>query len=391
MLRLFYACYFIGVAVTMPFFPPYLRGLGLSGREISLMLAMAPMLYMITPLAWGWIADRTRRPDLVLRAVLLGAFVGLLPLTLVRTMPGMLGIYAAHQVFAVAIIGLVDSLALERVRRGDDYGRIRVWGSLSFAVTCGVVGAVLERRGALPADRLVPILMASALGLSFLASLGLRGGGATADHEHERPHAHDVRLLLRDRRFLLLLVVAPLHWAASAPYNGFFAILVQDRGLPPTVAAHAFTLSVAGEIAVLYFFRRLRARFRLASLLGVSFAATVVRWWGIAGAGGSEAALVLLQLVHALTFGVFWAAALAWLGECVSPRLRATGQTMFTAITFGVGNIAGVLGTGALYDAFGGAGAAFVVAGALEIVPLALMLWLGRKLEPAAAASAPGT
>lgn len=393
MLRLFYACYFTGVAVTMPFFPPYLRGLGLSGRQISLMLATAPVLYMFTPLAWGWLADRTRRPDVVLRIVLFGAFLGVLPLIFVRTMPEMLGVYALHQLFSVAIIGLVDSLALERVRQGDDYGRIRVWGSVSFALTCAVVGSVLAARGAVPADRLVPMLMAGTLAGSFLASLGLAGRRA----EPERPHASEVWLLLRDRRFLLLLAVAPLHWAACAPYNGFFAILVQDRGLSPAVAAQGFTISVVGEIAVLYFFRRLRARFRLVPLLALAFAATVARWWAIAAIGPSAIGLVALQTIHALTFGVFWAAAVAWLGECVSPRLRATGQTLFTAMTFGVGNIVGVLGTGWLYDAFGGAGPAFVIAGVVELLPLALIVLHGRRLEPAAAvvrpvpSPAPGT
>ncbi len=73
MLKLFYLCFFISSGVSIPFFPAYLRQIGLSGQQVSLLLAIAPALQLGVPLLWGWIADRTRRPDLVLRALCLGA------------------------------------------------------------------------------------------------------------------------------------------------------------------------------------------------------------------------------------------------------------------------------------------------------------------------------
>jgi hypothetical protein len=71
----------------------------------------------------------------------------------------------------------------------------------------------------------------------------------------------------------------------------------------------------------------------------------------------------------------------------VPPALRATGQTLFTAATYGFGNLIGMLGSGALYDASGGAEAAFAAAAALELVPFALTVTLGRKLDPGAHAN----
>jgi len=40
MLKLFFVCYFITSGVSVPFFPAYLRQIGLSGREVSLTLAI---------------------------------------------------------------------------------------------------------------------------------------------------------------------------------------------------------------------------------------------------------------------------------------------------------------------------------------------------------------
>jgi PPP family 3-phenylpropionic acid transporter len=346
------------------------------------MLAVAPMLHLCVPLGWGWVADRSRRPDLVLRLVCLTACLLMVPLVFVRSMPAMLFLYAGHQAFAVPIIGLTDAIALERVRQGADYGRIRVWGSFAFALSSLVVGRLLDWRGRSDGDALVPAFIAGTLGIAFLVSLTLRGQGA-----RERPHASEIRTLLRDRRFLFLLIVAPLHWACTAPYHGFLGILFRDRHLPQSLLGTAFLISVGAEMATLYFFARLRNRFTLAPILVVTFAVSSIRW-ALVGTVSDPRLLVALQAAHALTFGAFWGSALSWVGECVPPRLRATGQTLFTGVLYGFGNGLGMLGSGALYDAFHGAEPGFLIAAGLELLPLALVATWGRRLDPLRPASA---
>jgi PPP family 3-phenylpropionic acid transporter len=86
-----------------------------------------------------------------------------------------------------------------------------------------------------------------------------------------------------------------------------------------------------------------------------------------------------LQALHAASFGLFWASSMAWLGEAVPPGLRATGQALFTALTFGLGNLLGFSACGRLYDASGGAQTAFLAAAALELVPLTMALVARRS------------
>jgi PPP family 3-phenylpropionic acid transporter len=377
MLKLFYVVYFTAVGVSIPFFAPYLRALGLSGLEVGAMMSVAPLLHLGVPLLWGWAADRTRRPDLLLTVACVGAAVCLAPFVRLRAVSALLLVYGLHQLFAVAILGLADSLAVDRARRrGEEYGRTRVFGSLSFIASCLVSGRILEARGRGDGDPLVPVAIATILAIAALASVGVRGEPGRA-----RPHAHDLRQLLADRRFRLLLVVAPLHWAAASPYHGFFGVLLRDRGLSPSVTSLGFGVSVTAEVAAFVFFHHLRRRFSLHGLLAWAMAGSALRWLLVA-LRVPPALLIGTQLLHALTFGVYWGAAVGWLGECVPPSLRATGQTLYTAATFGIGNLVGMLGTGALYDATGGGEAAFGAAAALELVPLALTLTLGRKLDP---------
>ncbi len=380
MLRLLFTAYFAAVGVSLPFFAPYLRNLGLSGRQLALMLSAAPVCHLLTPFIWGWAADRSQKPQLLLRIACLGSVLAYLPLIWVRTLPALLAVFAVHQFFAVAVPGLIDALALERVRRhGDDYGRIRIFGSISFTASCLLMSPILAARGPRGGDPLIPITLAILLGSMALLSLMLRSERIEA--AKRAPRLADIRVLLRDPRLLLLLVVAPLHGACLAPYHGFFGILLQDRHLSSQVLGNAFVVSVVGEMVSFFFFRRISSRFRLSGMLTLAFAASVVRW-AVVAYSQSPTILVGTQAVHALTFGLFHATAVSWLGACVPPALRATGQTLYTAAVYGIGNLIGMLAAGAIYDRTGGATAAFLTAAIIEIIPFLLMATMGRRLDP---------
>jgi len=374
MLELFYVCYFVVIGVSTPFFGPYLRQLGLSGQSTSAILSVAPMLQIGVPLAWGWLSDRSRRPNWVLRGLCLGACLASIPVIFVRTMPALLCLYLAQQVFAGSIGALADSVAVETARvRRFDYTRIRFWGSLSFIATCLAAGKLLDRRAVVGGDPLVPALVSIAFGLSFLTSLGLSDRATS-----EAPRLQDVRLLLADRRFRFLLVVAGLHWLGLSPFHGFFGILLQDRRFPATTTSYAFMVGSAAELLLFASYARLRARFELATLLAASFAVSAVHWWIVAYTQ-SAWLVVSTQALHALTFGLFWATCIAWIAECVPAPLRATGQVLFST-TLGLGALVGFPLVGALYDATGGAGVTFVAAGVVELVPLALVLLYRKNL-----------
>jgi PPP family 3-phenylpropionic acid transporter len=136
---------------------------------------------------------------------------------------------------------------------------------------------------------------------------------------------------------------------------------------------------VGAEIALLLLFPRLEGRFSLGALFAIAFAGTSLRWLLVSRAG-TAAALVGLQALHGLTFGLFWGAAVKAMSIAVPSPLRATGQALFSAVVFAGGNAVGYALSGAGYDRFGSAAPLFAWAAALELVPLAMVLAFARRL-----------
>ena len=106
---------------------------------------------------------------------------------------------------------------------------------------------------------------------------------------------------------------------------------------------------------------RLEERFSLRILLATAFALTSLRWF-LLGRAESAAALVLLQLLHGATFGLWWGCAVEAMQRTVPARLRATGQALFSAAVFGAGNAIGNALSGTGYDRFGSVGPLYTTA-----------------------------
>jgi PPP family 3-phenylpropionic acid transporter len=367
----------------MTYLPAYLRGLGLSGREISTVFAVTPLFALVVPLGWAYLADRTHRHDRVLRTVVGGAWLGFVPMLFARRFAVIFAAWTLYAMFSVAVGGLADAFAVARVRAGAVYGRLRLWGSVGYVVAAVLVGALLTARG-LPADRLVPIAMWLALGCAFVAALRLRGAGEPA----ARPRAADVRALLRDPRLRLVLAIAGLHWICLAPYNVYFGVFLHDIGLRPVSWALAYSTGVVVEVIVLMTFHRLQVRFSLPALLAAAFATSAVRWLATA-LSSAPGLLIALQALHGMTFGMFWSAAIALIAATVPASLRATGQALLV-MSINLGAAIGNTITGRIYDAHGSR-LLFVLAAIGELAPLAVVLATRRRLHvpPGLISSAP--
>jgi PPP family 3-phenylpropionic acid transporter len=367
-LRLLYFLYYGAVGSLLPYFAPYLRGLGFSGTEIGTVQMLGPLAAPVAALGWATLADRTGAPERALRLATLLSLAAACLLPLARVPLAVGAVVLLQALGDRAVVPLLDSLTLAHVREvpGASYARIRLGGSLGFAALALAVGAALALRGDRPGDPLLPLTV---LGLVAALAATARGLPHAAPPDGPRPGLADVKALLRDRALLALLLACALHWLACAPFHLFFGLLVRDRGLPSAVTGLGMGAGVAAEVAFLLWFPRLEGRFQLRTLLAAAFAGSALRWLLLSRAEGA-AAVIALQLLHGLTFGLFWGSAVAALGRLVPPRLRATGQALFSAVVFGGGNALGYQLSGLIYDHHGAVAPLFWWAGLIELLPL---------------------
>src|ERR1700733_4581956 len=148
-LSAYYAASFLIVGIKAPFWPVWLAGRGLGAREIAVLFAAAIWVNVATTPAIGALADRLGRRRGMMGILCAVAILGYASLWNAYSFWVLLALTLVTATAQTALMPLGDSITLAAVRHdGIDYGRVRVWGSVSFIVAAIVSGAVLSRADA---------------------------------------------------------------------------------------------------------------------------------------------------------------------------------------------------------------------------------------------------
>jgi PPP family 3-phenylpropionic acid transporter len=158
--------------------------------------------------------------------------------------------------------------------------------------------------------------------------------------------------LFRYPAFRTFLAATFLARFSAGAYNTFFTIQLDELGISQTIAGQAWALGVLCEVAVMAAWPRLVTRVGADRLLTLAIGSHAVRWWLMAEVT-HPVAFLGIQMLHGLTFGAFYLAAVQLVDSMVPPDLRATGQGLFAASIFGLSGVAGTFLAGRLLDAVG--------------------------------------
>lgn len=353
-LVLAYVATFAILGIHVPFVPVWLAERGFGETDTGVIVAGAILVRaVLAPLA-GALADRgggldPRRLSLALLVVAAGALALLHrpQLEFATAWVGVSLLGGAHG----AVIPLLDSMVVQHGRRAAgrlDYGRIRLWGSLSFLVVCVGAGWLLTGRSAewVLVGLWVMLAGAFAIVLSLPPSAAASG---TPDADAPFGGHGGLRRLLAERRFVLLCVVVAALQGSHACYYTFSVRHWESAGIDRVGSAWLWAEGVLAEILLFAFAGRLLVRFRPTTLFVWAALAAVVRW-SVLALTTAPLALVAVQWMHALTFGMTHLGVIQWLSAHVPDRQMSGAQTFVAAVATGVGIGGMTWVSGRVYD-----------------------------------------
>jgi PPP family 3-phenylpropionic acid transporter len=355
--RRFAVLYFLldmSLGAHFPYLFLFLERRGLSDIQLGTLAAVPPVIHMFAPPLWGAIADRVQDRRSVLTLLLVFSAATFPLLALAQGFDQALIMMVVFSVFSLPPMALADSMALQHLKgSGGEYGRIRLWGSLGFTVPLMAFGAMLGRAPRQSAESLWPIFLVYALTRLFAAGWcrrlppSHRSAGEAARLTHARA--------LLSSRFLWLATAGIIATVALAGQRVFFTIYLDTLGIADSMKGAFWAVALLSEVVVLTFVGRLIRRVGLKWLFAVGMLAIGVRMlafsfplpaWGI----------VLSQCLHGFVFAGTVVAAISFVSRIVPASVAATGQTVWMALTVGIGGAAGATAAGLAVDSYGIAG-----------------------------------
>jgi PPP family 3-phenylpropionic acid transporter len=366
-LALFYGAVFALIGAHLPFFPVWLRAIGIDASWIGIIIAV-PAVTRFTVLPF--VTSLAERRASLRSAMIVTAFMTALGFAAVGTQHQPVLVFLVFTATAcmwTPIVPLTDAYALRGVARyGLKYGPLRLWGSAAFvvgALACGLLVDVIAAR------HLIWVIAALAA-LGAIVSLGLR----PLDNPKTPPAAlHGATALLREPGFLVIILVSALIQGSHAAYYTFASITWQLSGLSGLTIAGLWVLGVLAEIVVF----ALSPRFTLqpSALVVIGALCAVVRWL-ITAQEPPVAVLAVVQLAHGLSFGLTQVGTMGLLVRHVPVHIMARGQGYFAACAGIVAGGASIL-SGAVYARYG-QGVYYVMAA--MALSGAILMWSARRL-----------
>jgi PPP family 3-phenylpropionic acid transporter len=366
---LIYIASFSGSGLNQPYLPAWLLAHGLSDRGIALALGAPMLLRLVAMPLFGRLADRSNlRATIRIMAIAVLAFALALS-TAYRPLPILL-LVPAMLLVSQSIGPLIDASALSLIRRGiaRDFGRIRLWGSVSFAAMTMVGGLVLEWGG--PDAVFGAFILATALlvAASFLLPV--------ASPVSPAPRRRTLALLERPLLIVVFLVAA-LVLASHATFNSFGTLYLRELGYPASVIGLLWALATCAEIVMFWAGSAVSRRLGPFGLLVLAAGVAIARWSVMALHPGILVTAVL-QILHAATFSGSYLGLMGFVQAVVEDEVGARAQSAFATL-LGLLTAAMTLVTGPLYARF--EAGAFQVVAVLPMIALLILLVYHKQLR----------
>ena len=403
---LFYLGYYGALGAFTPYIGRWVVAQGHGGYVVGAVLGLWYGGRMLAPPTWSRWSARSPMPGHWLVAGCLLALLGFAALSgTTAAVPIFLGI-AWFALFFNAVMPQFEAMTLSALaHRSHEYGRIRVWGSISFLVVAASYGWLLDRLGEGAFVWLTLPWLALTAAAAWLhrndqphaatqGSLSDAGTSVAASNGRSTSSlgspviepviettptapagaATAATALWKRPGVRSLLLATLLMQMGFGPFYVFYTLHLQAQGHDGTAVGLLWAIGVICEVAMFWLAPRLLQRFGAWRVMLTCMGFTVVRWLAVAWLGPSFAWMALAQTGHALSFAAFHAGCMRRMAELFPQRgdmLAAQG------LLYGFsGGIGGVMGAGVASVAWqhGGGQWAFIAGALATLAGFALLL-----------------
>lgn len=339
----FYFFYFASLGALVPYWSLYLKDSGFSVREISELMALILLTKIIAPNIWGWIADHTGKRMLIVRIGSLLAAVIFATIFLTTSYWWIALVMLSFSFFWNAALPQFEVTTLQHLdTQPHRYSSIRLWGSVGFIISVASLGYVLQHYSITLLPLSIFGLMIGIMLMSFFVPERAAGHLPVT-------HIKLKEILLRPE-VVALIVVCFLSQASHGAYYTFYTLYMEDYGYSRSVIGQLWALGVVAEVIVFLVMHRLVPIFGLRKLFLITFVLTTFRWILIAVFADSLEIMLLAQILHAASFGIFHAVAIQLFHQHFSGRHAGQGQALYSSVSFGAGGAFGTYLSGVLWE-----------------------------------------
>jgi MFS family permease len=342
----------------------YFTRLGFSATQIGVLLAVMPLCSICIQPFWTRAADKMGKRKFFLVALSIAAAGSALLFYTVSKFISVLLIVLLFSIFFQALLPLCDALVVGAAERfGLDFSRIRIGGTVGYAVVVAVDGALIEIHPALQF-----VVAATSLVVFALVAAKLPEPAEVAE-ERAKTVSHGgrgVKSIFTTNQIVVVLLFAFLSYVGLGFHGTFLGRWCVELGYGQDLVGILSAVSALSEVPILLVADKLIARFGEIRLLAFACYAMSLRL--VLTGSGVLPLMVAAQLLQSVSYMTVYYACVTYIARNTYPDTRAQGQSVLVMVQAGFATIIANLAGGAMADAFGTRFSFMIVAATLVAV-----------------------
>lgn len=359
----YYFAFWAAMGVALPFLNNHFHRLGLSGFQIGILSAISPLMTLVGGPTISYVADRRQWQKRILFWTLAGLGVGFFLLRYPQTFAGLLPLMALVAAIRSPITPIADSLIARSASRHQvDFGDLRLWGSLSFALASLIGGALWDRLG------FDPMFIAAALGLLPAMYLSTKLEKTNVPLTYTPQSIHQVR---QDTGLLALLAASFLIGASEGMYVTFSGVYMDQLGGGQIMTGALFGMAALSEIPVMRASGAISRKLGRSQMVLLGYGLIAIALFGYA-AVQVPGILVLFAMLKGMGFALYLVGSVSLIDARAPEAWASTLQSLMTAASWGLAPLITTPLAGWLSDSLG-LPALFAIAGGLAALAVVLL------------------
>lgn len=318
---------FFAIGAFLPLFSQFLNFRSFTGLELGLTFSLGSLATIIMQPIWGYISDKFKNPKQIIFFITLAACIAAFMISINTKIIFIIIFYIMFQAFFSGIGPLSDSIVLGS---SFEFGKIRLWGAIGFAVGVQVAGLLAEVFGL----RVIFLILI----LSYLITILILKKVEVVKLEEHSVNKNDILLLFKNLDFVIFLIAAFMISGTITAHNNYFGILYRELGGTIAGIGLAFLLFAGSEAPIMSLSQNIAKKVNLSLALFISSLIYNIRWYWY-GTGPNPNWILILFLLQGLSIGSYLVFSVLFIRENTQPKLRTTAIAIFTSFSTGVGGM----------------------------------------------------
>ena|GEM_PF-384457 len=373
--RILYFLVFCCTASWLPILADYLKGQGLTGLQIGTILSVTPLMMFLVQPFYGMLADRLGYK----KCLLLSSFLATVSYVCYLFQGGFAYLFIITVFMALfynTLQPILDSLSLRLAQNNPkfSYGTLRIAGAAGWAFTGITLGHYIDKINL----SVIFVFAAISMLLTFIFSFSLQSDKKKATSVDSQSFKN-VGEVFRNRTLILLLIVVFLVSAGATTIWNFYSIYMKENGASASLVGFGLSFQGLCELPLFYFSAKIIRRFGIKTTLLITVFTTAFRLLLYSTVKNPHAA-VFIEVLHGISWSLFWVVCVEYVNMLVGEDWRATGQSLLYAAYYGAGAIVGNFWTGFLYDTKMKISEIFLLnAGIVSVVAVLILIFMRKQ------------